>query len=426
MRYLFALAALLFALPSHGVVMEWVTVGAPGNAADDWDYGSVGYVYRIGKYEVTNAQYTEFLNAVAATDTYSLYQAPQMGSPEEPSFGGIIRSASPGSYTYSAIAGRENLPVNHVSFYDALRFANWLHNGQPVGAQDSSTTEDGAYTMITETYPTGPFITRNAGAMIFLPSEDEWYKAAYYDASTPGYNPYPFADGFYGATCETPPGTTSHSANCNYAVFDLTDVGSYTNSPSEYATFDQGGNAWEWNEAIIDSERGLRGGGFTVYPIDLAVTYRFLSSPAFEANSLGFRVAMIPECDDGADNDGDNLIDFPDDPGCLDSASGIENPQCQDGVNNDLGQDPNPGLIDFDGGQSIWGNCSGGTCPPGVSDPDGDGVANPDPQCVGKPWKNREKKQSSYPCGLGIELSLLLPPLMWLWRRSNLRDSPAS
>ena len=61
--------------------------------------------------------------------------------------GGITRSGGSGSYTYSAIAGRGNMPVNFVSFYDALRFANWLHNGQPTGAQDNTTTEDGAYTI---------------------------------------------------------------------------------------------------------------------------------------------------------------------------------------------------------------------------------------------------------------------------------------
>jgi len=97
---------------------------------------------------------------------------------------------SPGSYTYSPIAGREALPVVFVSFYDALRFANWLHNGQPTGAQDNSTTEDGAYT-ITAQGISNNSITRNPGATIFLPSEDEWYKAAYYGALSASYFDYP-------------------------------------------------------------------------------------------------------------------------------------------------------------------------------------------------------------------------------------------
>ena len=102
--------------------------------------------YRIAKFEVSNAEYAVFLNAVAATDTNALYHT-SMGVV----FGGITRSGSSGSYSYSAIAGREDMPVNFVSFWDATRFANWLHNGQPTGAQGNSTTEDGAYTLT----PTG-------------------------------------------------------------------------------------------------------------------------------------------------------------------------------------------------------------------------------------------------------------------------------
>src|SRR6185436_20371683 len=130
--------------------------------------------YNIGSTEVTNAQYAAFLNAVAATDPNSLYNTDMAGS-----FGGITRSGSSGSYTYSSVSGRANNPVNFVSFWDATRFANWLHNGQPMGPQSASTTEDGAYTLTPQGIVNNT-VTRNASWQWAVASADEWYKAAYY------------------------------------------------------------------------------------------------------------------------------------------------------------------------------------------------------------------------------------------------------
>ena len=221
--HLIAASALILAIggSAQAVTIDWVTVGDPGNAADDAGYGSVDITYLIGKYEVTNAQYAEFLNAVAATDTYGLYSI-GMGS----GYGGITRNGSSGSYTYSPIAGREQMPVNYVSWYDALRFTNWLHNGQLSGAQDSTTTEDGAYTFS----GASSVGARKGDATIFLASEDEWYKAAYYEALSASYFDYP-AGSDTQTTCR-PPGATPNAANCLYVVGDLTDVGSYTGSAS--------------------------------------------------------------------------------------------------------------------------------------------------------------------------------------------------
>ena len=102
MRSLSALAALLFAVPAHAVTIDWVTVGDPGNACDTQPsgcFGTVPYTYRISKYEITNTQYSEFLNAVAKTDTNGLYNAtmvdPFTGS--YAGYGGITRSGSSGS-----------------------------------------------------------------------------------------------------------------------------------------------------------------------------------------------------------------------------------------------------------------------------------------------------------------------------------------
>jgi formylglycine-generating enzyme required for sulfatase activity len=208
-------------------------------------------------------------------------------------YGGITRSGSEGSYTYGVKAGMGSKPVAYVSFWGALRFANWLNNGQPTGAQDSSTTEDGAYT-ITEQGIYQNSITRNAEATIFLPSEDEWYKAAYFNGTS--YFDYP-AGADAQTVCVLPSGDTGNSANCWMVVDGFTDVGAYSHSAGPYGTFDQGGNIWEWNETIISgSNRGMRGGSvFDPSPGALAAWDRAKTEPHGVSYGFGFRVAMIPE-----------------------------------------------------------------------------------------------------------------------------------
>ena len=151
-----AALVLLAAGAVQAVVIDTVTVGNPGNAGE-WSgqsyggygpnriCGAVGYTFNMGKYEVTAGQYKEFLNAVAKTDTYGLYNT---GMASTISGSGITRSGSGtvgNPYTYAVDANFVNRPVNYVSWGDSARFANWLHNGQPMGAQDLTTTEDGAY-----------------------------------------------------------------------------------------------------------------------------------------------------------------------------------------------------------------------------------------------------------------------------------------
>ena len=145
---LIALACLL-AAPALAapITIDMVTVGNPGNANDTGGsgIGRVNYSYKIGKYDVTIGQYAAFLNAVAATDTYSLYNA-SMAS--DLSVAGISRTGGSGSYSYSVInngGSSGNRPITYVSWWDAARFSNWMANGQPTGAQSSTTTENGAY-----------------------------------------------------------------------------------------------------------------------------------------------------------------------------------------------------------------------------------------------------------------------------------------
>lgn len=149
--------------------------------------GSVNYNYYISKYEITNNEYTAFLNAIASTDTYNLYNT-NMATQNC----GIIRNGSSGSYIYSVRSSYSNKPVVWVSWLDAARYCNWLHNGKPSGAQNNSTTEDGAY-VLNGKISGNNVVQRNANASYYIPNENEWYKAAYYKggSTNAGYWLYP-------------------------------------------------------------------------------------------------------------------------------------------------------------------------------------------------------------------------------------------
>jgi sulfatase modifying factor 1 len=322
-----SLVASHFAL---AISIDTVPVGNVGNSNDPATgslYGGVGAAYSIGKYEVTVGQYSAFLNAVAAADTYSLYSPFMATDINEP---GIARSGSPGSYTYSPIAS-PNYPVAGVSWGNAARFANWLHNGQPVGPQNSSTTEAGAYSLNGATSQTALMaVTRSPGAKWFIPTENEWYKAAYHQPAAAGgdsddYWAYPMKNNA-APYSDPPPGTTPDNSRVGNFYYDdvanngyndgfavngmtwppsssqtyVTDVGAYTSSPSYYGTFDQGGNMYEWNETVVTAfSRGVRGGSWATSPSDFSASSRLYNNPTVgNANgyAIGFRVAtVVPE-----------------------------------------------------------------------------------------------------------------------------------
>ena len=193
------------------VTMAWSYVGNPGNAPDNLYgslYGAVPYSYNIGTYDVTIGQYTAFLNSVAATDPYHLYD-PTMGTLS--TVAGITRGGSSGSYTYSVIGSSANLPVAIVSWGDAARFANWMQNGQPTGAEGLGTTETGPYTLDGAVTATALNSSRATPATVFIPSEDEWFKAAYYNPATSSYYQYPFSSNALPTSAL--PGNTPNTGN---------------------------------------------------------------------------------------------------------------------------------------------------------------------------------------------------------------------
>ena len=209
--------------------------------------------------------------------------------------GGITRAGSSGSFTYSVKSGFGDKPVNFVSFWDAARFSNWLTTGN---------TETGVY-VLDATGISNNTISRDATAWanggVAVASENEWYKAAYYDPSATGpsddYWLYPTQSDTQPNNGNPPGGT--NSANYDSNPDTLTNVGAYVNSSSHYGTFDQGGNVWEWNDEILStSERGARGGSFDDVDFSPQSSTRISPTSTFENDSVGFRVsslAPIPE-----------------------------------------------------------------------------------------------------------------------------------
>lgn len=285
--------------------LEMVTVGNPGNAADDTGCGSVVHAYNIGKYEVTAGQYTAFLNAKAtASDPHGLYNS-NMASTVNAYGCNITRTngSAAGTFVYGVPDDWANRPVNYVSFWDACRFVNWLHNGQ--GAGD---TETGAYTLNNYSGADGGAIAKNVDAKWWIPSENEWYKAAYHNnnGTTADYWDYPTgSDSAPGNVLLGP--DTGKDANFNqngYTVgspYYRTVVGAFANSASPYETFDQGGNVWEWNDTLMRqqtnyTERGLRGGSFWFDSFGMfAANRNGREAPITEDSGIGFRVASVPE-----------------------------------------------------------------------------------------------------------------------------------
>jgi len=287
--------------PVTPTFMSMVTVGNAGNAADTGSsspgYGAVSYSYQIGKYDVTGSQYTAFLNAVGSTDTYALYNA-SMGT--NTNVAQISQSGSSGSYTYAVLNGTGSRPISYVSWFDCARFSNWMSNGQPRGAQNSTTTENGAYNVNGAT--SGNAVAANAtnpntslAPTFRIPLENEWYKAAYYtqDAIFSGYYAYATQSNVAPGTTI---GSTANQANYNNAIGTSTDVGTFSGSGSFYGTFDQSGNVYQWNDldGTAGSSRGLRGGSWYGNSYFVSSSLRTSDDPSFEGDFIGFRLASPP------------------------------------------------------------------------------------------------------------------------------------
>jgi formylglycine-generating enzyme required for sulfatase activity len=311
----------VFDMPAGDTSLQFVPVGSPGNVADTTGYGAVGYAYEMGEYDVTLGQYCQFLNAVAASDTYGVY-ATGLGTTWAAPMA-ITRSGSKNNYTY-AVTGTDpqaaNCPTFNLTWGDCVRFINWLANGQPIGPEGAATTERGVYTLNGATSATALMaVTRSSTEpAYFLPNENEWYKAAYYNnngapASAGTYWVYP-------TQSNTAPGNTlpdtGNNANiyANFTYADptnyLTPVGDFSASPGPFGTYDMGGDINQWTEGVQGSSRVIRGGWCELGAAGTDSSSQDLATPTASQENYGaFRVASFLE---PGDANGDGRVDIND------------------------------------------------------------------------------------------------------------------
>jgi formylglycine-generating enzyme len=299
----FAVAGLASA--AFGVTIDYAEVGNPGNAAQGTTgWGSVASVFKMATKETSNSQYVEFLNKVdaAGTNPNGVYNALMGTDP----VGGVTFSgtASSGS-KYTVKSGTApsgvaytDMPVVFTSWFSAARFANWLQNGQTTG---TAGMETGAYTLNGQTSGNAP--ARNPGAQVWIPSRDEWYKAAFYSGTGSSY--YTWQN-----TSNTQPTniisnlSLANSANYGGASTPTTNpiaVGSYTNSStSPYGMFDMLGNVTEFTDSgNVSSQVQVLGGSWattlaqaSLWNANASAIFR---STATATGQVGFRVAAVPE-----------------------------------------------------------------------------------------------------------------------------------
>lgn len=308
------------AVNSNQISINLVVVGAPNNPADvqlsgtnktendQNGYGSVLMPYQIGTYDVTAEQYCAFLNSVAKkNDPHFLYNT---NMTSDPNVACIIRSGDTNSgYTYTPISGREKFPITYVYWANALRFCNWLENNQPIGDQTAATTEKGSYDIAAiHDFTPGPkteySIPSTPGAAWVLPTENQWYKAAYYIPLSNNNTP--------GKYCLFGTGNMDHPGNkweeavvanqANYCLDGtfttstqphLTPVGSFKNSPSPWGAYDMAGEVSQWTSTfdLTGSTVIIRGGSWSSQTSDeLTSKVRLGISGLTTSPTIGFRV----------------------------------------------------------------------------------------------------------------------------------------
>jgi formylglycine-generating enzyme required for sulfatase activity len=267
-----------FGVGANQFQMDFVTIGNPGNLPDTTGdpnpAGAVGYTYDIGKFEVSE-------------DMIDKYNA-NFGTANGLAITKDTRGAAK--------------PATSVSWNEAARFVNWLNTS--TGNPEAYKFTTGGVNDNIALWASGDAgydasnLYRNSLAKYFLPSYNEWYKAAYYNPNDSTY--YDYANGSITAPTAVASGTGDNTAVYGQqqaqGPADVTSAGGL----SPYGVMGLGGNVWEWEESSLDllnddftSDRALRGGSWYVNSSNLSSSIRGLDLPSAEYDDSGFRVASL-------------------------------------------------------------------------------------------------------------------------------------
>ncbi len=265
--------------------IDFVGVGNPGNGNDNVTpaigpelyFGGVDYAYRIGVYEISQEQIDKATAGGLAGVT-----------------GGVYSGAKPAA---------------SINWLEAAAFVNWLNTstGHQAAYQLTGLTGLTPWSSSEAWQLGGENLYRHKDAYYFLPSEDEWYKAAYHRNDGVTSNYWSYATGSNTAPAQeltggTTPGTAVYNSSLEVGFplspADVTLAGGL----SPYMTMGQNGNIWEWTESAHDGlndsgdeTRAARGGHWSTSEGFLLSSYRSSGTLTAENNSTGFRVASVPE-----------------------------------------------------------------------------------------------------------------------------------
>jgi len=265
-----------FGSGSNAFTLNFVQVSQTNNATDPLTgsrYGAVPYEYRAGVNEISQNDITKATAGGLSNVTAGVYLGDK--------------------------------PAANITWYEAAAFVNWMNTNSGKTAAYALTFSNSQWSMALQSSSNawtlgGTNLYRNKDAYYFLPSENEWYKAAYYNRTGTNYFLYPM-------TSTNVPTAVASGTNANTAVYNQLNVQgpaavNLAGGLSTYGTMGQAANMWEWMETAADGtntttteNRNIRGGRFESESFQIGSTTTQEFGPSAADINIGFRVASVPE-----------------------------------------------------------------------------------------------------------------------------------